>query len=55
MAFIKPMLSYKPNTSYLLTHQPMQLNSSPTGQNGRYFGRQHFQIIFLNENDKIQI
>ena len=31
------------------------VNSSPPGQNGRHFGRWHFQLSFFNENDKIPI
>ena len=31
------------------------INSSPPGQNGRRFGRRHFQMHFLNENDIIPI
>ena len=31
------------------------INSSSPEQNGRHFGRQHFQLHFLNENDIILI
>ena len=31
------------------------VNSSPHGQNGRQFGRRHFQLHFFNENVWISI
>ena len=35
--------------------RPRYLNSSVPGQNGRHFGRRHFQMHFMNENDIIPI
>ena len=35
--------------------QSRQLTHIPPGQNCRQFGRRHFQILFLNKNDKISI
>ena len=31
------------------------INSSPSAQSGRYFGRRHSQCIFLNKNDGVPI
>ena len=36
---------------------PILLTSThlPPGQNGRHFGRRHFQMHFMSENDRISI
>ena len=39
----------------LYLHSTLYQNSSLPGQNSRHVGRRHFQMQFLNENDKIQI